>query len=366
MANSIWQLKNKTIIQMKIKSYCTKNFSIIFLLIIVFTLCCKSLSSPKLNFVELPEIMEPLEGKTIILQNSMFNPLAMTILDDKLFVFDDVKEDIIKAFSLPEIEFAFSYGNVGRGPNEFLKIDNNYFMAYSNQIELLDFGVLKRLKIIDDRMETFEAISLPRLKNPINRIQKLNDTIYVADNAMDENQEHILIDIGKNEIIKEFGDYPNDNLNVKDNIEKYQIYAKFVVSNVKQNKFAVFYQSFPILRIYNKFGELQKNIYIKDDNSIEYFAENRDQNLIYFSFPYAAENFIYVMRVNKTEVQIMEDLNNLKPEILVWNWDGNLVARYRLDKIISRFAVSEKYKTLYGTFMMKGNEIYEFDLPFLQ
>lgn len=344
---------------------CPNKFSIIILLIIVFSLCCKSLSSPNVIFVSLPEIMN-LEGETIILQNSLFNPLAMTILDDKLFVFDDVKEDLIKAYNLPEIEFAYSYGNVGRGPNEFVKIDDNYFRAYSNQIELLDFGVLKRLKIFDNRMETIETISLPRLKNPINRIQKLNDSIYVADNAMDENHEHILINIGKNEIIKEFGDYPNDNLKVKENVEKYQIYAKFVVSNVKQKKFAVFYQSFPKFRIYNELGELQKSILIKDDNSIKYSTENRDQNLIYFSFPYATENFIYVMRVNKTNDQIMEDLNNFKPEILVWNWDGDLVARYLLDKIISRFAVSEKYKTLYGSFMMIENEIYSFDLPFLK
>jgi hypothetical protein len=338
-----------------------KSCFVLFILLLMIG--CDPSSETESIILKMPEINK-LNGITVKLPVNMLNPKAMCVTDDKLIIFDEVKSDLFKVFKLPDLYYLYSWGNVGRGPNEFLTIDENYFRAFSNQLELMDYGILKRLRIYDDRMEKIDAISLPRLRNPLNRLQKLSDTLYMADNIIDGNQEHILINIVKNEIIKEFGKYPDDNLNIKSNLGRYQIYSKFVISNPKGNKFAVFYESFPRVRIYNSIGELQKSVVIKEDMIRKYSVDNRDQNVIYFSFPYA-ENFIYVIRVNKTNNQIEESLDNYKPEIMIWDWNGNLITRYKLDKIISRFAVSEKHKRLYGTFVMNENEIYVFDLPFL-
>jgi hypothetical protein len=58
-----------------------------------------------------------------------------------------------------------------------------------------------------------------------------------------------------------------------------------------------------------------------------------------------------------------KDINNFKPELLIWDWNGTLINRYKLDKPVTRYAISEKHQKLYGTFLMKADEIYVFDLP---
>ena len=83
---------------------------------------------------------------------------------------------------------------------------------------------------------------------------------------------------------------------------------------------------------------------------------------MYFALPYATENYVTVFRVNKTDAELASDIDDFKPELLVWNWDGDFIGRCRLDLPMTRYAISEKHKTLYGVFPMKEKEIYHFDL----
>jgi hypothetical protein len=324
---------------MKIKSFI---FCLLYL-----SVSCSSIEPETIN-ATLPNA-ERLSGTSVKTPVSMLNQKAMTVVDDKLVVFDRVNDGMFKVFKLPESIHLYSWGRTGRGPDEFISIDPNFFRSYSNHLELMDIGVLKRFEIYENYFKALKSSNLPKLQNPLNSIQKLNDSIYVADNEMEADNEHILININKNEIVKEFGEYPKDNLHAKSNLERYQIYLKYVISNPKENKFAVFYESFPKVKYYNSKGELLKSVSIEEGPNFKYSVENKSQNVIYFSFPYATENYIYAVRVNKTEDQVAQNFEAYEPEIIVWTWNGDLVARYILDKPITRFAVSESHKKLYGT-----------------
>lgn len=58
----------------------------------------------------------------------------------------------------------------------------------------------------------------------------------------------------------------------------------------------------------------------------------------------------------------MQNLENIKTEILVFDWQGNPVADCKLDRSITAFTVSSDNKKLYAVLITRENEIYEFDL----
>ena len=320
---------------------------------------CSSIEPETIN-ATLPNV-ERLSGTSVKTPVSMLNQKALTVVDDKLVVLDQIKDGMFKVFKLPELTYLYSWGRTGRGPDEFISVDPNYFRSYSNHLELMDLGVLKKFELYETHFKVLKSINLPKLQNPLNSIQKLNDSIYVVDDEFEAENEHLLININKNEIVKEFGEYPKDNLHTKSNLERYQIYLKYVVSNPKENKFAVFYESFPKVKFYNSKGELLKSVSIEEDTNFKYSVENKNQNVIYFSFPYATENYIYAVRVNKTEDQVAQNFDAYKPEIIVWNWNGDIITRYILDKPITRFAVSENHNELYGTSLFEESKIYIYE-----
>ncbi len=336
----------------------------IILLTILFLTSCGTKNEKDSIIVDSFPINTKLIGTVVKIPVNILSPSGICIIDDKLVVYDNVKNDLFKVFKLPNLDYLFSWGNIGRGPDEFIFIDGNYFRAFKNELELVDHGRLKRLLINSDGLSTKSVIKLPQLQNPINHLQRINDSIYISDNIFTDGEfEHFLINVNTNKIIRKFGKYPDDGLNIKNNVEKYQIYSKSNISSLNGEKFVVFYMYFNRIKIYNSQGEIQKIIFLRDEEIKKYSVENRDNNPMYFAIPYATEKYFYVLRFNQTEDEIFKNIDNFKPELLIWDWDGNPVAQCKLDKPVIYFAVSEKFKKLYGTNLMKENEIYVFDLP---
>ncbi len=342
-----------------------KNFRNFLLFIILFSslLNCKNLNEPEIK-ITLPNSID-IKAVTVQLSNKLLNPLGMCESDDKLIIFDNVNSELFKVYSLPDLTLKYGWGNKGKGPEEFLFIHDN-IRCFRNELELLDNGILKRFEIMNDRLKTTSTIRLPGVENPINGLQRINDSIYIADNVIsDDSNEHIIMNIKTGIIINKFGNYPTESSAIKENDQKYQIYGKSNISNTELEKFIVFYTHFGNIKIYNKDGGIQKNIFLDDKEIKKVSFENREQNRTYLALPYATKNYFYILRINKTEDEILNDINNYNPELLIWDWNGNLMNRYKLDKPLTRYAISEKYQKLYGTFVMKEDEIYVFDLPTL-
>jgi len=304
-----------------------------------------------------------LKGSTIKTTVNILNPKGIGISGDKVLIYDNVQKDLFKVFKLPNLEHIYSWGNMGRGPDEFTFIDDNYIRCFDNELELVDHGTLKRFVVNSNCLVIKSTVELPTLQNPINNMQKINDSFYIANNIFEDVEyEHILIDVKSNRITNKFGKYPDDGLNIKKGIDNYQIYYKSNISNPDREKFIVFYMYFNKIKIYNGHGNIEKIIILEDKEIDKYKIEHRDDNPLYFGIPYATENYFYVLRLNQTENEIVGNIDNFKPELLIWDWDGNPIANFKLDKPIIRFAVSEKHKKLYATSVMEEDEIYTFDL----
>lgn len=348
-----------------INSFLGLSEKIIFsltLIISIFIISCSPKTKKETIVEDNISNLITLYGKTIQIPVKILQPRAMAISGQKLIILDDHKDSLFKIFNLQDLSYMYSWGRMGRGPNEFIKINDQYFNAYKNILEVLDYNSIKRLYVFDNHIQIFNTINLPQVKSPINRLQKLSDSIYIADNSIEEESEHMLINIFKNEIIDKFGIYPKNK--ISNPVDRYQIYSKSVTSNPNGDKFAAFYLFFPKIKIYLK-NRQQNEVVIKFEGIKKYSSDNEDQKVLHFVLPFSTAKYIYVFRINKTDAEVNQDISNYRPELLILDWNGDLLKRYKLNAPITRFTVSEKYKKLYGTSVLNENEIYVYDLPFL-
>jgi hypothetical protein len=311
----------------------------------------------------------PINGElncaTTIIPVSILQPTRIFTYEDKLVIFDDVKNEIFKVFKLPEIDYLYGLGDIGRGPNEFLFIDGNYIRVINKEIELLDNGKLKRIQIANDSLITKTANSVIVLDNPLNNLQRINDSIYISDNIFSDNEyEHLMINLRTNKVIKKFGEYPDkQGLMIKTNVEGYQVFKKVNNSSPSGDYFVAFYEYFNRFKIYNNNGSLQKDVFLDDEKEPTVSVSNMGNSPIYFfSQPCVTVDYIYVLRLSKSEVDLQKDFGSFKPELLIFNWNGDAIAKYKLNKPITSIAISEEGKKLYGVNIMKENEIYTFNL----
>lgn len=279
-----------------------------------------------------------------------------------MIVFEQRSENMFKVFDFPSLQYLYSFGNQGRAGDEINSNIGNSNIINSDLIEINDNGKLRFINITDTAADIIKSKPLPLayLKSPINRLNKICDSIYYFDNVFENNtmDEFIKINIHSNEQ-QTYGTYPNWIKEKMPAMDKYTKYLKSSVYNNLNNKIAAFYYQFPVLRIFNSTdGSLIVETHINTTNSSLANIENSKK--IYFTEPYISDDYIYVMWIDK-EKRAIDD--NLRPNILAFNWDGKLLANYQLDTPIVTFAISEELKKIYCTSFYGENIIYEYDLP---
>lgn len=340
-----------------------KPANIIFLTLLL--IACSANNDKTIIRVDAFPVNAELKCKTINIPVNLLQPAGIFTYEDNLVVFDNVKTEIFKVFKLPEIDYLYGLGNIGRGPNEFLFVDENCIGVNNNEIELLDNGRLKRIQVTPDSLITKSAVDIIALDNPLNNLRRINDSIYISDNVFSDNEfEHLLINIKENNVINKFGKYPDSRgLDIKTNEEGYQLFRKVSMSSPSGDHFVAFYGFINRFKIYDGKGNLQRDIFLEDKKGQMLSVTNMMSSPIYFfSQPCVTDDFIYVLRLSMSEADLQKDIENFKPELLIFNWDGDAIAKYKLNKPITSITISEKDKKLYGVNLMKENEIYTFDL----
>ena len=303
-----------------------------------------------------------LKGRSIKVSEDLLMPVKVFAIDDKLVVFDRVNSDFFKVFKIPEMELLYSFGSKGRGPNEFSHIDPNSMKVVGNKICLLDGNTLKYLNVGNDKITVEQSKTIVMGQAPTNRLLVLNDSIYISD-ILGDNLEHEFqrVNLNQRKIEKTFGDYPDEGIRLKNDIEKYQTYMKASASSPKGDKIISFYLNFNRFKILDNQGKLLKEVVI-ESNLPKYKPKDPKSSVIYRSEPFATKDFVYVLAIEQVQNEVMSNISSFKPKLEIWNWEGELQAKYLLDKPIITFTISEENSKLYGTSIADPNKLYEFNL----
>lgn len=298
--------------------------------------------------------------------NLLLNPLRIINLKDEYLIISEMRqEDIFKVYALPELNFLYSWGSIGRGPDQlismpyYLEYDDEYLIAYEGmKRELVYFQVSDTAFSNVDQSSLFYENQM----DPLNRIRRVNDTLYYADygTSFEETEyEHVALKPNMDSPLYFFGKYPETNL---EPISRYSEYSKSSVSDEEIEKFATFYSKYNRFKIYSTDqGKLLRDVRITDESISNMDRDNPDY--LYRTAAWASPYYMYTLGYNGTRDDIFENMDtDFQTILVVWDWEGNSVNRVKFDRLIHNFTVSEKHGKIYAFSYLYEDKLFEYNL----
>jgi hypothetical protein len=302
-----------------------------------------------------------IEAKIQKIPVSILLPRAMIISGNKLFIYKEKENKLFEIFSLPDYEHLCSAGQRGQGPDDFLHPDTRSFQATENGFMVIESGTGRLKTVVFENNQLSVLQSEKIFNNPSNNgFYPLEDSLYLVLGNAGEQTEYNLYNKKTDKLIPA-GNYPQWTTGTIEPMQLIFTYIKNCVVSPDGKKFAAFYGRFKRLRIYDHSANLLHDVEV----DIEPYKSNKNQDAsnqgeYYIGQPQAIGDFIYVLCSNALENR-PEAINVC--ELQVWDWNGNPVACYQLDRKISVVAISEKYKKIYALNKLVDDELYIYDLP---
>jgi hypothetical protein len=328
--------------------------------IIVFTLFYSCSKSPnQITTIHALALNDTLKSRIIHINAEILHSKCLyNINNNFLVVIDDKPKNIFQVFNLPDLKYLYSWGNRGRGPNEFepilfnknkINIKGNQIILYNDIPPNLIFYTVTDTALIPTHTLSLHYESE---RQPLSIVRRINDSLYAISHILMTQNEFLALSPGKNKPLFAFGSYPETSLK---GIKKVEEYSKGVISKPDGSKFIYYYLFHNEFKIYNNKGKLLKAINISD----KYIKKNK-KNIYRFS-AYATNKYVYFFAVNTTGKNAYNKIT-FRPSIEIWNWQGKPINRFVLNKYVNRFTISEKYKKIYAISGYDTNHIYEFNI----
>lgn len=288
----------------------------------------------------------------------------VNVADEYLVISDSDTEGFIKVFKLPELEYLYSWGRQGRGPNEFEFIPLNEINTDGNNIIFYDFGnrTLRKYEVNDTSLISISDVplSFDGQTHTLTGITKVKEDLYIAENgaSFDNDMfEFIALEPGVDQPLFYFGRFPETQLT---GFEKLYEYLKTTRSSSDGNKIAASYDYHNRIKIFDNEGNLLNDFIVKDPEAPQ---PRESQKFQYRSLKKSTDNYLYFMGMFEYEEKIDENLENFRTSFEQWDWSGNQIYRAKFDTPIHNFTVSEKYGKIYAYSVLDMSNIYVFDLP---
>lgn len=342
-------------------------FGYVFIYLLVSS--CGNPRPEQFKTVQALPITDTLSAKIISIEDEtkLLNPLHILNVNDQYLVISEYREnDFLQVFRLPEVDFLYTWGSQGQGPNEFdrppvyFNVRDQEIIPYEDVSRNLRFYRVTDTAFVKSGKDV--RLSYEGQMDPLNRIRRINDTLFVADygsSMEDTNHEHIALRPGENKPLFTFGNYPETEL---EGFHRYGVYLKTNISKPDGLKFAAFYKNHNMFKIYNSAGE--ELIVIQVDDPFFPEEDKNERSFVYRYTAWASEKYIYLLGLNGPEEKIFEELApTLNTSLEIWDWEGRPVHRSVFDRLIHNFTVSERHGKLYAFSILNPEEIFEYDLP---
>jgi hypothetical protein len=327
----------------------------------IFVISCKKSESINKVEIRLPEA-QSLKLERKIVDVNLYRPFRMFIHQHKMIVYDKMKDSLFKVFDAQDLTYRYTFGSIGAGPDEFTFVSETT-MNSSDYFEILDQHELCYYAVTDSA--AFQ-VSSPKIvihkSGPVNNLKKISDSIYIFSNNISDDtfeKEFILYNIN-DRTDREFGDLmffeDEDGMKSQSIETQYFSLSKLITANSKNNKFAAFYFGYPYFKIFS--SNILSGVYHVNDEI------QHEENCVYFSGLYSTDKYIYTFWIAMPEEKIEADMENFKPNLLIFDWDGNIVKNYKCNIPIVRFAVNDSNDKLYAVSANEDdiNAIYVCDL----
>lgn len=341
----------------------TNNFVIAFFII---SICSCNDSFENYETVQALPLKDTLKSDVFPSSIDLLNIRNVKNINDKYLVVSENKDHgIFNVFSLPNLDFLYSWGDQGKGPDEFsslsfnsINVSNDQLILYEPTFAQLSYFVVTATGLIFEEKRPMSYIGQ---RNPLNFLKMLHDSLFIAripayEHKVNTKHEFMALSPGENQPLFTFGSYPDTELEPHIRNQKF---SKNTVVKPDGSKILSFYRKYNILKIYNVKGTVLKKIKIDDP----YISIKNDSEFIYRYEICASDKYIFALAANATEKELEStEPNSFRPSLEIWDWDGIPIARYILDQPVHRFSISTEHNNLYGFSVFNTNEIYKFHL----
>lgn len=225
-------------------------------------------------------------------------------------------------------------------PASSTTVRNNYL--YCETEGNVDTYVLK-----DDSLCKISSFVIAQCPSSLGTVQELKPGVYIYPDRYDfpGMHEFHMMDIKQRKCISK-GNYPEDNRRFK-HLEDFKLaYAHDIQVKPDKSAFVVIYSSLRRIRIYDKDGELQYDVFLEGSlGNYKIVPTRASEQYWHFLKGVATDKYIYLLNLDRLGVASMISRSN----ILVLDWQGNLITKYRLNVSVNDIFIDEQRNVIYGS-----------------
>lgn len=305
----------------------------------------------------------PVEGK-LTAQVRPIPPVAMTpqamfATGNYLLLYNTQKDTLFDIFRLPDLVLLYSAGIKGQGPQDFYDLERRMFEPTAKGFKVFSQPdrKIKEVVVSDSGLwvNNDNAITYKIDETPLNGVLPVKDSTLIYWGGVESEKEYVLFDTQEGS--RMFSSYPAWENDQREELPIFT-YVKNSVLDADHTRFISFYGYFKRFRIHSVEGELLKEVTVQTPPYEDKLAENPlDRTVYYFTPPQTDGNYIYILCKNSTRTE------EKAPELQIWNWEGEPVARYELDRPLTLFDISPQHHKLYAVDGEHEAEVYVYDLP---
>lgn len=298
----------------------------------------------------------------------------MILLDNKLIGIDFSMDTCF--YILDTINYNLTrFGIRGQGPDEFLSpvslqyLDKSTFGSYDimsklyNEIKLLSDNTfkIKRYPKTSEQL-SFSFRSIKTNSNKFIKIAPYPQNMFLITDSLDK----------KINSIYEFPYKNADEKKIKNHLRA-MAYQGEILSNPSRNKMIYTSSVGNIIHFYEIKGNslnLLKKIetaypdYITEEKNGGFGAPLRSKNVVSYICSYTTDHFAYFLYSGKTIKEfINEGSMYCGDNLLVYDWDGNLVKNIKLDIPCQYFCISNDDKSMWAIAETPDPSVIKFDIP---
>lgn len=350
-----------------------------YLIVILSTLafaCDSTLQDRKTEVTFTKQFTALIALDSIEITKPIFKARRITTNNDFLFVLESDPNELVKIFDVITGEYLHSFGKEGSGPEEILKPSSSGFVTFEDNLVITDLKTVTFYNIKYDsnhqylNIKSTNKIRIPGSLIPLNFATPFNDsTIY---GTTQSSLKHFSIFNKKSEIDYQFGNYPNYFPSV---VDKAKWYAYQNLSAIKpdRTKIAVVYQNLPLIRIFDKEGNIVKDSWIKSKKKQKEFTllsisnVSIDPNGLVSYFHDVQSNDEYIVALFDEIIHEVSSTGELKRnkiskrKLIVLDWDGNAMLELILEDWMRLYTISPK-GNLFFLHPEKSNTLYSLEL----
>ena len=247
------------------------------------------------------------------------------------------------------LRFIARAGAFGHSGNEVIDVNPYFIDRNENSFHQCVYGnYLTECTFREGKLNIIEKKLLGT--HPINLLCKIDDSTFVMD-GIDGKQELVLYHAGNKEYTK-LCNYPTDIFPITDKSCMLDYYNKSIAYVPVSDKLMCFYVNIPLVREIN----------LKDGKDTAYVLKgSMNPKALFNAYMEEAHPIVYTMakHIDENVYALYHGTNTdtSHSEIHVWNAQGKLIKRWRLEQHLKCFEIDGKRNILYGIYSDEKSDI---------